>query len=85
MKRHTRSRRPQARVGYRNPPKRTQFKKGQSGNPKGRPKGSRNKVSHRTMLEELVRISKSKRAPEALKLRAAKTFIELTMKAAGLI
>jgi hypothetical protein len=29
-------------VGYRKPPKATQFKKGQSGNPKGRPKGSKN-------------------------------------------
>lgn len=27
-------------VGYKKPPKETQFKKGQSGNPKGRPKGS---------------------------------------------
>ena len=30
------------KVGRGNPPKRTQFKPGQSGNPKGRPKGSRN-------------------------------------------
>lgn len=30
------------RVGRQNPPKTTQFKPGQSGNPKGRPKGSRN-------------------------------------------
>src|SRR4051812_22619946 len=27
-------------AGYRRPPKRTQFKKGQSGNPQGRPKGT---------------------------------------------
>jgi hypothetical protein len=29
-------------VGHGKPPKSTQFKKGQSGNPKGRPKGSKN-------------------------------------------
>lgn len=29
-------------VGYGRPPKKSQFKKGQSGNPKGRPKGSKN-------------------------------------------
>ncbi|MFC2950591.1 DUF5681 domain-containing protein [Marinicaulis aureus] len=32
-------------VGYKRPPKHTRFKKGQSGNKKGRPKGSRNMTS----------------------------------------
>lgn len=30
-------------VGYRKPPESTRFKPGQSGNPKGRPKGARNR------------------------------------------
>ena len=32
-------------VGYKNPPKQSRFKPGQSGNPSGRPKGSKNKRS----------------------------------------
>ena len=37
-------------VGYGKPPKRTQFKAGQSGNPKGRTKGRRNLKSDLTAL-----------------------------------
>lgn len=38
-------------VGYGKPPKATQFKKGQSGNPKGRAKGTRNMEAE---LEEVL-------------------------------
>lgn len=38
-------------VGYGRPPKVTQFKKGKSGNPRGRPKGSR---SVGTLLQEIL-------------------------------
>jgi hypothetical protein len=38
-------------VGYKNPPKDTQFKPGKSGNPSGRPKGSRNLRTD--LMEEL--------------------------------
>lgn len=46
------------KVGYGQPPKSTQFKPGQCGNPKGRPKGSKNKLPPRKFLtqhlEEIV-------------------------------
>jgi hypothetical protein len=61
--------------------KRYQFKPGTSGNPKGR----RNRVNHRVGLDKLVEIMDSKRAPAAVQLRAAKIFIQIMMRAAGLL
>jgi|SRR6185437_5518760 len=59
-------------VGYGSPPKHTQFKKGQSGNPKGRPKGTQNLV---TVLErnlrEPVTIRENGRSKQITKLEYA--------------
>jgi hypothetical protein len=45
------------KVGYKKPPKRSQFKPGQSGNPKGRKKGRRNlKTDLTSLLEKRIPI-----------------------------
>lgn len=45
-------------VGYGKPPKATQFKAGQSGNPKGRKKGSKNISTRvRAAIEEVIEVT----------------------------
>ena len=59
-------------VGYRNPPRNTRFKKGVSGNPKGRPKRSLNvaTVFTKTLLEKVV-INEHGQRKTVTKLEAA--------------
>jgi hypothetical protein len=60
------------KVGYGNPPQRTQCKKGHSGNPKGRPKGKRNlaTVLGKTLQEKVI-INENGRRKTITKLEAS--------------
>lgn len=59
-------------VGYGSPPKATRFKKGVSGNPRGRPKGSLNVATVLTKtLREKVAIHENGRRKMVTKLEAA--------------
>ena len=59
-------------VGYRSPPEATRFKKGVSGNPRGRPSGSLNVATVLTRtLREKVAITENGRRKTVTKLEAA--------------
>ena len=58
-------------VGYKNPPEHTRWKKGQSGNPKGRAKGQRNlRTDLIAELREVVQITEAGATRRITKQRA---------------
>jgi len=69
-------------VGYRKPPRHTQFKPGKSGNPRGRPKGTKNLATDlREELGETVLVREGDRAKRISKQRAlVKSLMTRTLK-----
>jgi len=70
------------KVGYGKPPQRTRFRKGQSGNPRGRPKGARGfKTDLRAELSEKIRVIENGRTHWLTKQRVIiKTLIAQAAK-----
>jgi hypothetical protein len=69
-------------VGYQKPPEKSRFKKGRSGNPKGRPNGTKNlKTDLNEELQEQILVHEGASAMKISKQRAiVKTLIAKTLK-----
>jgi Family of unknown function (DUF5681) len=70
-------------VGYGRPPKATRFKPGQSGNPKGRPKGSR-KVAPDDVTVEQMKALLLKEAYRHIKIRDGDEMVEMPILQAAI-
>lgn len=71
--------------GYKSPPRHSRFKKGQSGNPKGRPPGAKNfKTDLAEELQEVIAVREGNRAIKISKQRAIiKALVAKTLRDDG--
>jgi hypothetical protein len=83
--------RPIESIGYGRPPKKHQFKRGQSGNPRGRPKGRKNELTIWTeLLDRKVKVRERGRERwitmlEALLRRFLEDALKGNVKSAGFV
>lgn len=74
----SRGERPGYEVGYGKPPKDTRFRPGQSGNPRGRPKGARNRTSNiPTLSEERMKTVVMEEAYRTIGIRDGEQLVEI--------